>query len=161
MTETSNTIKYRVAVRDDETDILAVLEEVAPEIPVRRDGEERQEKIRTVIIQSQKSGKSWVAVNADDTVVGFVLARRSIRDGQVVISVQYAGVSADSRGRGIFPTLMEKLKANDVPLTATVLHNNQSGMADHLVKIGFTKMESDAKQAYFRWSPEGQDGPAF
>jgi hypothetical protein len=36
MTETSNTINYRVAVRDDETDILAVLEEVAPEILLKR-----------------------------------------------------------------------------------------------------------------------------
>jgi hypothetical protein len=34
MTQTSDTVDYRVASRDDETDILAVLEEVAPEIPV-------------------------------------------------------------------------------------------------------------------------------
>jgi hypothetical protein len=35
----------RLAGREDETDILAVLEEVASEIPVRLDGEERQRKI--------------------------------------------------------------------------------------------------------------------
>jgi hypothetical protein len=42
MTQTSNEseIDYRPAGRDHETDILAVFEEVASEIPVRLDGEE-------------------------------------------------------------------------------------------------------------------------
>ena len=39
-------IVYRLADFEDETDILAVLEEVAPEIPVELDGPERQEKSR-------------------------------------------------------------------------------------------------------------------
>jgi hypothetical protein len=37
MTQTSNMVDYRVATGNDETDILAVLEEVAPEIPLSVD----------------------------------------------------------------------------------------------------------------------------
>jgi hypothetical protein len=49
---------------------------------------------------------------------------------------------------------MEKMQANGVPLTASVLHDNRSAMADRLVKIGFTKVESsDAKEAKLRWAP--------
>jgi hypothetical protein len=64
MTQVSNEngIEYRLASRDDETDILAVLEEVSSEIPVRLDGAERQEKIRTEITQCHETRKSWVAV---------------------------------------------------------------------------------------------------
>jgi hypothetical protein len=69
---------YRLAGRDDETDILAVLEEVASEIPVRLDGEERQRKIQTEIIQCRQTGKSWAAVDTHGRVVGFVLARPEV-----------------------------------------------------------------------------------
>src|ERR1700693_2724252 len=126
MTQASNgnKIDYRLAGFDDETDILDVLEEVAPEIPVRLDGSERQSKINTIITQCHRSGKSWVAVDANDRVVGFVLARPDAYDGQTAISVSYVGVRTDSRRRKIFSTLMEKLKANGVPLTASVLHDN-------------------------------------
>jgi hypothetical protein len=48
---------------------------------------------------------------------------------------------------------MEKMKANGVPLTAGVPHDNRSAMADRLVKIGFTKVGSDAKEAKLRWAP--------
>jgi hypothetical protein len=51
---------------------------------------------------------------------------------------------------------MEKLKAKGVPLTASVLNTNHSNMANRLLKIGFTKMESDAKEARFRWAPLAQ-----
>jgi predicted nucleotidyltransferase len=123
MTQVSNRngIDYRLAGRDDETDILAVLEEVASEIPVRLDGAERQDKIRTEITQCHETRKSWVAVDKKDgKVVGFVLARPDAREGKAAIYMPYAGVSADSRQRGIFSTLVEKLKANGVPLIANV-----------------------------------------
>jgi hypothetical protein len=63
--------------RDHETDILAVFEEVASEIPVRLDGEERQRKIQTEIMQCRQAGKSWVAVDTRGKVVGFVLRSHS------------------------------------------------------------------------------------
>jgi hypothetical protein len=62
-------------------------------------------------------------------------------------------VSRNARRRGIFVDLMEKLKANGVPLTASVLHPNQCAMAGRLEKIGFKKVESDEKETRFRWDP--------
>jgi hypothetical protein len=87
------------------------------------DTPERQDAIRGIIVECRKSGKSWVAVDAGGRVVGFVLARADFHEEQA-ISSRY-GVSGNSRRRGIFATLMEKLKANGVPLTASVLHNNR------------------------------------
>jgi N-acetylglutamate synthase-like GNAT family acetyltransferase len=153
MIEALKTFEYRKANSNDETDILAVLEEVAPEIPVRLDGQERQEKIKTIIIECHGSGKSWVAVDVDGKVVGFILARPDVHDDQSAISIRYVGVRADSRRRRIFSTLVEKLKANGVPLTASVLRDNRSSMVDNLVKIGFTKIESDARETRLVWSP--------
>ena len=82
-----------------------------------------------------------------------MLTRPDAHEGKAAISVQYVGVSAESRRRGIFSTLMEKLKANGVPLLASVLHDNRSAMTDKLEKIGFTKTGSDAKQTTLLWSP--------
>jgi N-acetylglutamate synthase-like GNAT family acetyltransferase len=152
MTQTSNTVNYRVATRDDETDILAVLEEVAPEIPVTLNTPENLLIIKGIIIECHQSGKSWIAVDEDSRVVGFVLARPDFHESDA-ISLRYIGVSMELRRRGIFTTLIEKMKANGVPLTASVLHDNSSGMADRLVEVGFTKIGSDAKEEKLRWAP--------
>jgi hypothetical protein len=152
MTQTSNPIECRVAIQDDETDILAVLEEIAPEIPVLIDASDNQHPIRSVIIECHQSGKSWVAVDAGGTVVGVALAKPDHHEQQAAISLRYIGVSKNSRGRGIFYALIENLKANGIPITASVLHGNQSGMVDHLVKIGFTKKGSDDKETKLRWT---------
>lgn len=157
MTQTSNSPTYRVAVQNDETDILAVLEEVAPEIPVRLDGAERQGKIQTLIIQCRTSGKSLVAVDASGNVIGFAIARPDAYNGKAAVSLQYIGVSVHSRRQGIFSTMIEKLKANGVPLLATVLHDNKSDMANRLTKIGFAKIDCNAKQTNFVWSPREQN----
>jgi hypothetical protein len=128
MTQASNTneIEYRLAILDDETNILDVLEEVAQEIPVKLDDPESQDKIKRVIRERHQSGKSWVAVDVDHGVVGFVLARPYIES---TIYIDYVGVRTDSRRRGIFSTFMEKLKANGVPLRASVLNGNLSSMS--------------------------------
>ena len=155
MTQMSNEsdIDYRPAVRNDEPYILAVLDEVASEIPVRLDGEERQAKIQTEITQCRQSGKSWVAVDTHGKIVGFVLARPHAHEGKAAIYIPYVGVSAVSRGRGIFSALLAKLKANGEHLMANVLHDNRSNMEHLLVKEGFTKIDYDAKQKKFLWSP--------
>ena len=48
---------------------------------------------------------------------------------------------------------MKKLITKRAPLTASVLHGNQSGMADRLVKLGFTKVDSDAEETRLKWKP--------
>jgi hypothetical protein len=123
MTKTSNALEYRVASGNDETDILAILEEVAPEIPVLLDTPERQDAIRGIIVECCKSGESWVAVDADGTVVGFVLAKPDVLERfyhkNNAVSLRYIGVNGDSRRRGIFAALMGGLKVKSVPLTAS------------------------------------------
>jgi N-acetylglutamate synthase-like GNAT family acetyltransferase len=106
--------------------------------------------ITGIIRQCCDSGKSWVAVDAGEKLVGFVLARKDIHD-QKAIALLYIGVSPASRTRKIFSTLLDKLKANGAPLTATVLHSNQSAMADHLAKRGFAEVVRDDKQTKLRW----------
>ena len=150
-TQTSNTVDYRVATGNDETDILAVLEEVAPEIPASVDASDSLDPITGIIRECCQSGKSWVAVDADNSVIGFVLARKDIHEQQA-LALLYIGVSVNSRRRGIFGTLMEKLKANGVPLTARVRHDNQSAMSDILLSMGFTKVGSDANETKLRWA---------
>jgi N-acetylglutamate synthase-like GNAT family acetyltransferase len=150
-----DTFEYRVANEDDATGIFAVLQEVAPEIPVTLDTPERQEIMQGIIAECCDSGESWVAIGADGTVVGFVLAKpdrleRFLHKNEA-LSLPYVGVTAIRRQHGIFGTLMEKLMAKAAPPTATVLHGNHSGMADRFAKIGFTKMESDAKQVKLKW----------
>ena len=149
MTVIDNTIKYRVVVRDDDTNILAVLEEVATEIPIPL---ENQDAIKTIIIQCRESGKSWVAVDAKGIVVGFALAKPDLHQ-RGAISLRYIGVSKESRGFGISAVLIEKLKTEGVPLTASVLHTNQSNMASRLVKDGFTKTGANETETQFRWDP--------
>src|SRR5258708_7728549 len=153
MTQKSNTIEYRIASRNDETDMYGVIEEVAPEIPVLLDIEDRQDAMRGIIVECHKSRKSWVAVNANGGVVGCVLARPDFHEDGA-ISLRYIGVSKTSRRQGIFATFIEKLKTNGVALTASVLHNNSSAMGDRLLKVGFTKVESDDKETKFRWDPQ-------
>jgi ribosomal protein S18 acetylase RimI-like enzyme len=149
----SNEIEYRVANGSDETEILAVLEEVATEIPVILDGTERQDRIRTEISQCRQTKRSWVAVDTDGKVVGFALARPDAHEGKAAIYLPYVGVSVAFRRSGIFSTLLDQLKAIGVPLIANVLHDNHSGMANILVKNGFTEIDENAKQKKFLWSP--------
>jgi ribosomal protein S18 acetylase RimI-like enzyme len=147
---TNDPVTYRTAIQDDETHILDVLNEVAPEIPLSIDKSDSQDPIRSIIIQCRKSEKSWVAVDAHGKIIGFVLAKPDMHE-PTAISLPYIGVSKNSRRRGIFTALMEKLKASGVPLTARVLQDNSSGMADNLLKIGFTKVKpEDPKEARFR-----------
>jgi hypothetical protein len=159
MTKTSEpAIEYRIARRDDETGILDLLEEVASEIPTDIDPSDPLDPITGIIRQCCDSGKSWIAIDEDDSVVGFVLARKDIHDQQA-IALPYIGVSPASRRRGIFSTLLDKAKANDVPLTATVLHSNKSAMADRLKNGGFTETERNDKQTKLRWDkPKPKSG---
>jgi hypothetical protein len=145
--------EYRIATNNDEAGILTVLTEVAPEIPVELDGPERQAKIWTEIVQCCKSGKSLVAVEADGKVVGFILARPDAYENKAAIQMPYGGVTAAFRCRKIFSALVEKLKANGVPLIAHVLHDNKSDMENTLMKRGFTEIDYNAKQKKYLWLP--------
>jgi hypothetical protein len=153
----TDTPEYREANGDDADGILTVLKEVAPEIPLSLDTPERQEAMQAIVAECCASGESLVAVDGDGTVVGFVLAKpdrleRFFHKNQA-LSLRYIGVNKVWRRHGIFAGLIEKSMAKGVPLTASVLHTNQSAMADRLVKVGYEKVESDAKETRLRWAP--------
>ena len=152
MNQNSNAIEYRVATSDDETDMYAVMDEVAPEIPVSLDTEDNQIIMRGIITECHGSGKSWVAIDANGEVVGCALAKQDIHEPNA-ISLRYVGVKKASRCQGIFATFIEKLKTNGAPLTASVLVNNSSAMGYRFLKAGFIKVKSDDKETLFRWGP--------
>jgi ribosomal protein S18 acetylase RimI-like enzyme len=155
LASTANEIEYRLATSKDDDDVLTILEEVAPEIPVDLEGPVEQGKIKAVIRERHQSKKSWVAVDQDQGIVGFVLARPDVYEGKSAIYIDYVGVSASFRRRGIFSALMGKLKANGVKVHAKVLYGNLSSMVDVFVADGFAKIEPlpDAKETKVVWSP--------
>jgi N-acetylglutamate synthase-like GNAT family acetyltransferase len=155
MTGTSDPITYRLAVRADEPDILALFREVAPEIPIPLEEPGTEDRMITEIVQCR--GGSWVAVDASGNVVGFALARPDLRANDRATSLKYIGVSGGSRGLGISSNLVNNLKAKNLPLTASVLFGNQSNMADRFVQFGFTKVASDDAETRFRWNPQNAE----
>lgn len=108
--------------------------------------------METVIVRCRESGKSWVATDADGNFVGFALAKPDFNDDDV-LSLRYIAVDAASRKQGIFTTLIDKLKAYGMPIEASVLAGNTSGMSDILPKVRFVKGEDDGKETDFRWDP--------
>lgn len=148
-------IEYRPMVFDDDSYVYEILEVVAPEIPFLLDSQDEQDKLKATIIQGRKSGKSWIATDENRKVVGLVLARPHVYESKSAIYIYYIAVLKASRRRGIFSVLMEKTKANDVPVLANVLNGNLSSMVDILVKNGFTKLEPelDANDTKLVWLP--------
>lgn len=144
-------ITYRLATLDDAEGIFALFQEVGPDIPLPLDTEAQQCLFLVVTGECINSKESWVAVDAAGAILGSVLARALPHKGKGLF-LEYVGVRESWRGRGIFPGFMKKLKANGVPLTASVLHGNKSGMVDRFVKQGFTKGEADHKETKLSWA---------
>src|SRR5947208_7168151 len=139
-------ITYRPAVLDEAADILAVLIEIAPEIPVQVEPLEREEALYALIRNCARSGESWVAIDEAGRIVGFLLAepdqvRRHYAEHEV-LELRYGGVVKHHRCQGIFTSLVEKVMARMVPVTATISPANQSGAVRQLEKLGFHGMSS-------------------
>lgn len=149
---------YRVAHDGDHAKILAVLDEVAAEVPMKLDAPAQKEAMKSIIAECCASGKSWVAVGDYGAVVGVALVKPDIFERALkknnALALRYVGVSKNWCQRGIFAALMENVMiAKNAPLNASVLYGNKSAMADRLAKIGFEKVEADAKETKLRWDP--------
>lgn len=151
MTQELNFVVCRAATPADEHEILSLLKQVAPEIPIPLDSPKTEPGMITEIVQCR--GRSWVAAYPDGKLVGFALARPDLRARDQAISLRYIGVHPNARRQGIFTKLIERLKATSAPLTASVLNTNKSGMAAILLKNEFKEIESDATETRFRWEP--------
>ena len=150
-------IAYRPALIDEAADILAVLIEVAPEIPVQVEPLEREEALYALIRNCARSGESWVAIDEAGRIIGFLLAepdqvRRHYAEHEV-LELRHGGVVKSQRHQGIFTGLVERVLARMVPVTATVSPANQSGAARLLEKLGFRSASHPGGEQRFRWDP--------
>ena len=148
-------ISYRQATLDDARGILAVLIEVAAEIPVQTEPLEREEALYALIRNCARSGESWVARDEGGRIVGFQLAepnqaRRHYAEHEI-IELRHGGVVKTHRRRGIFTTLIQRVLERMVPVTATVSPANRSGAAALLEKLGFHNTGSPGGEQRFRW----------
>ena len=155
-------IIYRPARLDEAADILAVLIEVAPEIPVQVEPLEREEALYALIRNCACSGESWIAVNEAGRIVGFLLAepdqvRRHYAEHEI-LELRHGGMIKSHRHRGIFTGLIEKVLARMVPVTATISPANQSGAARLLETHGFCNVSSPGGEQRFRWDPGASPG---
>jgi hypothetical protein len=70
--------RYRLATTDDASAIFAVLQGVAPEIPVRLDTLERKDLLFNRIQEGIGSGNVWIALDRDNQVAIHAGLRPSI-----------------------------------------------------------------------------------
>ena len=150
-------IVYRPARLDEAADILAVLLELAPEIPVQVEPLEREEALYALIRNCARSGESWVALDEAGRIIGVLLAetnqaRRHYAEHEV-LELRFGGVVKAHRRRGIFAALIQRVFGRMVPVTATVSPANQSGAVRLLVKLGFENIGSPGGEQRLRWNP--------
>jgi hypothetical protein len=152
-------LKYRGVVSSDADGIFAVLEEVAPEIPLRLDTPKAREAIFSRVVKCCRSEGSCVAVDNAGRIVGFLLAEpdemERFHHNDQALHLPYGGVAKSMRKQGAFCRLIEMVMSYQVPLTATVKRTNQCGMGARLMKIGFTKITCNDQEEQFRWQPCG------
>ena len=148
---------YRQARLDDAADIHALLLALAPEIPLLADTLEREEALYALIRTCARSGESWVALDRAERVIGFVLVdphqlARHYAEHEI-LELRLAGVASEHRGQGIFDSLLAKVLARTVPVTATVPPQNRSNMVARLEYFGFRQAGSPGGERHFRWEP--------
>jgi hypothetical protein len=146
----------RVAGKNDEAGIWDVLVEVAPAIPARVKEPEDQENLKAFISEWVALGSSWVAVDSEDAVIGFVL---SMPDNAIMalekksaLYLPYIGTSDTWQRRGVMKSLLANLKSHGWPLTTDVLHTNKSNMVENLEKADFVKQSEDSTKVRLRWN---------
>ena len=154
-------IAYRPARIEDAAEVHALLLRLAPEIPLLVDTLEREEALYALIRNCGRVGESWVALDEDERIIGFVLVDPEVLERHYaeheILDLRYAGVAPEHRGHGIFRTLISKVQARLVPVTVIVPPHNRFDVAARLEKFGFRPTGSLGGEHGFRWEPG--DGP--
>jgi len=150
-------IACRHAELGEAADILALLMEVAPEIPVSVDTLEQEEALYARIRNCARSGESWVAVDEGGRIVGFLLvelnqARRHYAEHEV-LDLRYGGVAETHRNQGIFTNLVTRVLDRMLPVTASVSPANDSGAVRLLKRLGFRRTSPTGGEPHLRWEP--------
>ena len=155
-------IAYRHAELGEAADILAVLLEVAPEIPVSVDTLEQEEALYALIRNCARSGESSVAIDDAGRIVGFLLvelsqARRHYAEHEM-LELRYGGVTGTHRHQGIFTNLVQRVLDRMLPVTTSVNPANRSGALRLLQKLGFHNLSSSGSEQRLRWEPGAPAG---
>jgi GNAT superfamily N-acetyltransferase len=150
-------IAYRPAELGEAAEILAVLLEVAPEIPISIETLEQEEALYALIRNCARSGESWVAVDEAGQIVGFLLvelnqARRHYAEHEV-LELRYGGVAAAHRHQRIFTTLVQRVLDRMLPVSASVSPANRSDVVRLLERLGFRRVSSPGGEQQFRCEP--------
>ena len=147
----------RQARLDDAGEILSLLLEVAPEIPLHVDSLEREEALYAQIRNCARSGESWVALDRQERIIGFLLAQPVERGRhyaeQEMLELTHAGVRPSHRQRGVFGALLAGSLARLLPITTSVSPLNSCGAAGFLAKRGFRPVGSSGGERRLRWEP--------
>ena len=150
-------IAYRLARIEDAAEIHALLLRLAPEIPLLVDTLEREEALYALIRNCGRVGESWVALDDEERIVGFVLIDPEVLERHYaeheIFDLRYAGVAPEHRGHGIFRTLIAKVQSRLVPMTVIVPSHNRLGVAAALEKFGFRQTGSPGGERVFRLEP--------
>jgi hypothetical protein len=77
-------LHYRTATIDDAMSVFKILEEVAPEIPIKFKSDNHKAKILELVQQRCGLGKSLVAIDAPDHIVAFLLVQPQARGACLV-----------------------------------------------------------------------------
>jgi hypothetical protein len=139
--------------------VFSVLTEIAPEIPLRLDSEERHRPVRELVDRACGSQMSWVSLDDGDNVVGFLIGQVRSTDTPGMefsgVELLYGGVLPAHRGCGRFSNLLIEAKKLRTPLWAVVKRANTSGMAKRLLKYGFAKQADSLRsdEDTFVWTP--------
>jgi ribosomal protein S18 acetylase RimI-like enzyme len=142
---------YRAAAFGDEGGILEVFAEVAPEVPTAVRSE-TEELIKDLVA----TGESWVAIDANDKIVGYALASKYNK----TISLTYLGVSKTARNQHISTALVSKLKESGAPIVTDVRPDNKSSMVERFERFGFVKKPTVFAGTKLRWEKPKKDPPA-
>jgi ribosomal protein S18 acetylase RimI-like enzyme len=151
-----STIAYRQARIEDAAEVHALLLRLAPEIPLLVDTLEREEALYALIRNCGRVGESWVALDEQEHIIGFVLADPEVTERHYaeheILDLLHAGVAPEHRGQGIFRTLISKVQSRLVPITTIVPPHNRFGAAARFEKFGFRPTGSPGEHV-LRWEP--------
>lgn len=147
----------RQAGLDDAAEIHTLLLALAPEIPLRVERLEDEERLYALTRNCARSGESWVACDAAGRIIGFVLVepaqlRRHYAEGEA-LELRYAGIALEYRQQGIFASLMQKILSRMLPVAASINPQNRSDATAHLEKLGFGQIGAAGGEHRLRWEP--------
>lgn len=140
-------VNYRVAVSGDEVGILLVFAEVASEVPTRV-----YHHTLARIEDAVATGLSWVAVDADDNVVGYALAYSHDN----TIYLDYLGVSKTARNQRVSRVLVSKQKESGAPIIASVRPDNKCSMVERFLRFDFVEIPTEFPGTKLRWEKSSE-----